>query len=162
MVERLTATERAVLDLVGQGLTSRRIARELGISASTVDSHVRAALEKLGARTRVQAAALVADQATGEATRDGLEEAEYHLLRLLAHGATLGEAAATLYISRRTACRRLVMAKAKLRVPTTVEAVLSLARRDGVAAKTWLGASWLWLLDDPIGLLCAVPSLFPA
>ena len=144
-------------------MTSRRIARELGISASTVDTHVRAALAKLGARTRVQAAALVrarADRATGAGENGGLEEAECDLLRLLARGATLGEAAATLYMSRRTACRRLVMARAKLSVPTTVEAVLSLARRDGVAIKTWLGAAWLGLFDDPIGLLGSVPSPF--
>src|SRR5947209_5111202 len=89
MGERLTATERAVLDLVARGLTSRRIARELGISASTVETHIRSALAKLEARTRVQAAALMRARAEHEAAGDGvegLEEAEFDLLRLLARG----------------------------------------------------------------------------
>jgi DNA-binding CsgD family transcriptional regulator len=45
--------------LVVEGLTSDEIARRLGIASSTVNSHVRAAKRKLGARTRIEAAAMV-------------------------------------------------------------------------------------------------------
>ena len=53
----LTPREREVLDLVAQGLTTPRIANELGIRPSTVRTHVEHAREKLGARTRAEAVA---------------------------------------------------------------------------------------------------------
>jgi DNA-binding CsgD family transcriptional regulator len=56
---QVTARELEILDLVGAGLTSRLIATQLGISVSTVDTHVDAAMRRLGARTRVHAASLV-------------------------------------------------------------------------------------------------------
>ena len=52
----LSPREQEVLGLVAAGLTSRAIADELGIGAATVDSHLRSARQKLGARTRWQAA----------------------------------------------------------------------------------------------------------
>jgi DNA-binding CsgD family transcriptional regulator len=54
---RLTGRESDVLRLVAAGEPTRRIAGQLGISAETVDTHVRAAMRKLGARTRTEAAA---------------------------------------------------------------------------------------------------------
>jgi DNA-binding CsgD family transcriptional regulator len=53
----LTARELEVLELVAEGLTSREIADRLVLSSRTVDHHVSAALRKLGARTRAEAAA---------------------------------------------------------------------------------------------------------
>ncbi|MFD0524010.1 helix-turn-helix domain-containing protein [Paractinoplanes durhamensis] len=41
-----------------RGEPTRRIAGQLGISAETVDTHIRAGMRKLGARTRTEAAAL--------------------------------------------------------------------------------------------------------
>ncbi len=55
----LSARQREVLTLVGGGCTSREIAARLGVALSTVDSHVRTARRRLGARTRAQAAAQV-------------------------------------------------------------------------------------------------------
>ncbi|MBO3738538.1 LuxR C-terminal-related transcriptional regulator [Actinoplanes flavus] len=55
---RLTQRERDVLRLVAAGEPTRRIAGQLGISAETVDTHIRASMRKLGARTRTEAAAL--------------------------------------------------------------------------------------------------------
>jgi DNA-binding CsgD family transcriptional regulator len=52
----LSEREAQILRLVGQGLPSRLIAARLGISATTVDSHVRAAVRKLGAENRRHAA----------------------------------------------------------------------------------------------------------
>jgi LuxR family maltose regulon positive regulatory protein len=54
----LTPREHEVLDLVRQGLTNREIARTLWIAESTVKVHVRHVLEKLGARSRTEAASL--------------------------------------------------------------------------------------------------------
>jgi DNA-binding CsgD family transcriptional regulator len=56
---RLTHQERQVMSLVVDGLTTDAIARRLGVSAPTVNSHVNAAKRKLGARTRTEAAAMV-------------------------------------------------------------------------------------------------------
>ncbi|MEO6988498.1 MAG: LuxR C-terminal-related transcriptional regulator [Aquihabitans sp.] len=53
----LTAREVAVLERVGDGLTSVAIAAELHVSASTVDSLVRSAVQRLGAANRRSAAA---------------------------------------------------------------------------------------------------------
>jgi DNA-binding CsgD family transcriptional regulator len=54
----LTDREREVLRLVAAGEPTRRIAGRLGISGETVETHVRSAIRKLGARTRTEAAAL--------------------------------------------------------------------------------------------------------
>ena len=55
-LERLTPREREVLELIGQGLSNKRIARELRIAEKTVKTHVGHVLEKLGVTDRTQAA----------------------------------------------------------------------------------------------------------
>ena len=59
---------------------------------------------------------------------DLLTADEVALLRLLAAGRTLREAARELYIAPRTADRRLAGARAALGVATTMEAVAAIAR----------------------------------
>lgn len=54
----LTDREREVLAMVAMGRGSSWIAAELRVSASTVESHVRHCLAKLGARNRAHAIAL--------------------------------------------------------------------------------------------------------
>jgi DNA-binding NarL/FixJ family response regulator len=54
----LTAREQEVLGLVGEGCASGEIALRLGVATSTVETHVRSAMAKLGARSRAQAAAI--------------------------------------------------------------------------------------------------------
>ena len=56
----LTAREHQVLKLVGAGATSTEVGATLGVARSTVDSHVRSAMRKLGASTRAQAALAIA------------------------------------------------------------------------------------------------------
>lgn len=62
-----------------------------------------------------------------------LSEDERALLACLMAGQSLGEAARTLHLSRRTADRRVAAARQKLRAATTSEAVIA-ARRIGVTA----------------------------
>jgi DNA-binding CsgD family transcriptional regulator len=63
---KLTNRETDVLRLVAAGEPTRRIAGQLGISAETVDTHIRAGMRKLGARTRTEAAALAFAHDLGE------------------------------------------------------------------------------------------------
>ena len=54
----LTEREREVLALIAMGQSSALIAAQLSVSPSTVETHVRHCLEKLGARNRAHAIAL--------------------------------------------------------------------------------------------------------
>lgn len=51
--ESLSVREREVLQLMADGISTREIARQLGISYSTVRTHVRAISNKLGTRSMV-------------------------------------------------------------------------------------------------------------
>jgi DNA-binding CsgD family transcriptional regulator len=55
---QLTRRELEVLEMMAEGATNAQIADSLFISASTVQSHVKAILRKLGVRNRTQAASL--------------------------------------------------------------------------------------------------------
>jgi two-component system response regulator DesR len=57
---RLSPREREVLELLADGYQGPEIAGRLFLSLETVRTHIRNAVGKLGARTRVQAAAMVA------------------------------------------------------------------------------------------------------
>jgi DNA-binding NarL/FixJ family response regulator len=59
-VGRLSPRERQVLGLLADGLQGPEIAESLFLSLETVRTHIRNAAGKLDARTRVQAAAMVA------------------------------------------------------------------------------------------------------
>ena len=56
----LSGREMEVLQLMGDGLTMRQIARRLGISSRTVETHATKLYRKLEVRTRVQAVAKAA------------------------------------------------------------------------------------------------------
>ena len=55
-VSTLTPREVAVLELIGQGLANKVIARELDITESTVKAHLNSVLRKTGTSNRTQAA----------------------------------------------------------------------------------------------------------
>jgi two-component system nitrate/nitrite response regulator NarL len=57
LASQLTPREREVLALLVEGSDNAHIARQLGVSANTVRTHVQSILTKLGVRSRLQAAA---------------------------------------------------------------------------------------------------------
>ncbi len=54
-IERLTAREREVLELVSEGLPNKAIAARLGVSDHTVKFHLSSIFSKLGVSTRTEA-----------------------------------------------------------------------------------------------------------
>lgn len=60
-LESLTSREQEILALMTQGLDNRAIAERLTISYATVRTHVRGILEKLQARSQLEAVAKAAD-----------------------------------------------------------------------------------------------------
>ena len=54
-VEKLTPRQEEVLESLSRGLTNKDIARQLGISDRSVDEHVEALLQKIGASNRTEA-----------------------------------------------------------------------------------------------------------
>ena len=59
-VAALSAQEKRVLELIGEGLTNRQIAERMFLAEKTVKNYVSALLSKLGMQRRTQAAALAA------------------------------------------------------------------------------------------------------
>ena len=59
-LSKLTERQRACLELVAEGFTSKEIGRKLGISHSTVDNHILIATQALGVADRREAGRLVA------------------------------------------------------------------------------------------------------
>ena len=56
-VQSLTQRERSVLQLIAKGISSREIARQLGISYTTVRTHIRSLGRKLGVHSKIEATA---------------------------------------------------------------------------------------------------------
>jgi DNA-binding CsgD family transcriptional regulator len=64
--EVLSSRQAQCLILASKGLTSKEIAREIGISPSTVDSHIRAGTARLGVRGRRAAVRTLFEERTCE------------------------------------------------------------------------------------------------
>jgi DNA-binding CsgD family transcriptional regulator len=132
----LTPREHQVLRLVGQGRSTKEIARDLGITRATVRCHVQRTLTKLGVPTRLQAAALIAPTpptAPPQATRN-LTPRETQVLRCLAAGIGRAEIAKHLFMSPHTARTHLQRILAKLDVHSAL-AAMALARGLGPGLK---------------------------
>ncbi|SFU02513.1 two component transcriptional regulator, LuxR family [Geodermatophilus amargosae] len=68
-VTRLSGQERAVLQLIGEGLTNRQIGQRMFLAEKTVKNHVSHLLAKLGLERRTQAAVLATEIRTGALPR---------------------------------------------------------------------------------------------
>ncbi|MER6347870.1 response regulator [Streptomyces sp. NPDC001595] len=66
----LTAREREILALIGEGLTNRQIGQRLYLAEKTVKNHISRLLAKLGVERRIQAA-VIATQAADRLRQDG-------------------------------------------------------------------------------------------
>lgn len=65
VLDKLTSQERVVLGCLGDGLSTSEIVARLGISHTTVRSHIQAILAKLGVHSRLQAVAVLRDGDVG-------------------------------------------------------------------------------------------------
>lgn len=68
-LRELTAREREVLDLIGQGMTNREIARRMHLAEKTVKNYVSQMLSKLAMRHRSEAAVLATELRLDRGTR---------------------------------------------------------------------------------------------
>ena len=75
-VDGLTRREIDVLEAIRKGSTNREIAASLGIAMSTVKRHVEHILEKLDARNRAQAVALLRDSQLAVVPTSGIMRAD--------------------------------------------------------------------------------------
>jgi DNA-binding NarL/FixJ family response regulator len=57
VVPRLTPREQEVLELLGRGMDTRRVARQLGITPNTCRGYIKSLLLKLGAHSQLEAVA---------------------------------------------------------------------------------------------------------
>nr|WP_275586400.1 LuxR C-terminal-related transcriptional regulator [Geodermatophilus normandii] len=65
----MSGQERAVLQLIGEGLTNRQIGQRMFLAEKTVKNHVSHLLAKLGLERRTQAAVLATEIRTGALPR---------------------------------------------------------------------------------------------
>jgi predicted DNA-binding protein (UPF0251 family) len=117
-------------------------------------------MDRLDARTRLHAAAqaqLTLESPTGARAESGgsLQTEEHDLLRLMATGANMREAAAAMHVSPRTGARRLAAAKVKLGALTTAEAILCTVRDQTYSLEAV--ADVLESVDGPLGFVFLVP-----
>ena len=123
-----------MLHLVGEGRSTKEIARDLEITRATVRCHIQRVLTKLGVASRLQAAALIspADPTPRPTpvTRE-LTPRETQVLRCLAAGIGRAEIAKHLFMSPHTARTHLQRILAKLEVHSALAAV-ALARGIGL------------------------------
>lgn len=71
LVESLTPRQCECLELLMEGKSTVAIAHDLGVSVTTVRSHVQAVLVKLGVRSRLEAASLMTKVHAAMPVRDG-------------------------------------------------------------------------------------------
>jgi DNA-binding NarL/FixJ family response regulator len=69
LLGKLTPRERQVLQWIVAGQSTEQMAREMGVAMSTLRSHIGQVLHKLGAHSRVQAAAIASRGSAGDGFR---------------------------------------------------------------------------------------------
>jgi DNA-binding NarL/FixJ family response regulator len=137
----LTPRENEILALVREGRSSKEIARELGITRSTVRCHVQRVLTKLGVASRLQAAAVSPPPPADSHPPDpppspisGLTPRETQVLRCIAVGIGRAEIARHLFMSPHTARTHIQRILTKLDVHSAL-AAMACAHRAGLATR---------------------------
>jgi DNA-binding NarL/FixJ family response regulator len=131
----LTPRETEVLHRIAAGQSTRTMAREMTVTTETLRTYVKNVLGKLGAHSRLEAAALASRAGpAGQAEPEGehpllaaLTPREREVLAHLTEGAGLREVAKRLHMSVKTINTHLHNLRGKLGVHSTLEAV-ALAR----------------------------------
>lgn len=133
-VPRLTVREREVLRRIANGQSTRQIAKDLDIASSTARTHANNVLVKLGARSRVQAAAATSPPPHPRARpREpdplaALTRRERDVLACMVGGMTHAAMAECLCLSRHTVRTHVRNILVKLGAHSTLE-VAALIRR---------------------------------
>jgi DNA-binding NarL/FixJ family response regulator len=131
----LTPREMEVLRRIAEGQNTKNMAREMNVTTETLRTYVRNVLTKLGAHSRLEAAALAVQHvppARSEPEHDhklfaALTPREREVLIHLANGSGLREVGKRLHMSPKTLSTHLQNLRNKLGVHSTLEAV-ALAR----------------------------------
>jgi DNA-binding CsgD family transcriptional regulator len=131
----LTPRETEVLRRIAAGQSTKTMAREMSVTTETLRTYVKNVLGKLGAHSRLEAAALASRGGPpGQAEPEGehpllaaLTPREREVLAHLTEGAGLREVAKRLHMSVKTINTHLHNLRGKLGVHSTLEAV-ALAR----------------------------------
>jgi two-component system nitrate/nitrite response regulator NarL len=131
-VATLTPREAEVLQRITTGQGTKTMAREMNVTTETLRTYVKNVLGKLGAHSRLEAAALVSRPDLAGPGREhpllaALTPREREVLAQLTSGAGLREVAKQLHMSLRTVNTHLHNLRGKLGVHSTLEAV-ALAR----------------------------------
>jgi two-component system, NarL family, nitrate/nitrite response regulator NarL len=135
LLSRLTPRETEVLRRIAAGQDTKTMVREMNVTTETLRTYVKNVFAKLGAHSRLEAAALASLGAPSghiEPDRDhpwlaALTPREREVLLYLMKGFGLPEVAKQLHMSSRTVHTHLQNLRSKLGVHSTLEAV-TLAR----------------------------------
>jgi two-component system, NarL family, nitrate/nitrite response regulator NarL len=135
LLSRLTPRETEVLRRIAAGQDTRTMVREMNVTTGTLRTYVKNVLAKLGAHSRLEAAALASlGVPSGHVEPDhdhpwlaALTPREREVLLYLMKGYGLAEVAKRLHMSSRTVHTHLQNLRSKLGVHSTLEAV-TLAR----------------------------------
>jgi len=134
LLAALTPRETEVLKRIIAGQNTKMMAREMNVTTETLRTYVKSVLGKLGAHSRLEAAALASRLVPGLDEPDGghrllarLTPREREVLTHLTRGSGLREVASHLHMSVKTVNTHLHNLRNKLGVHSTLEAV-ALAR----------------------------------
>ncbi len=135
LLATLTPRETEVLRRLAAGQNTEKMAREMNVTTETLRTYVKNVLGKLGAHSRLEAAALASrlmpsgqiEPAQGRPSLALLTPREREVLMTLTKGSGLREVARQLHMSLKTVNTHLHNLRCKLGVHSTLEAV-ALAR----------------------------------
>lgn len=125
----LTERESQVIEYLARGHSCKYVAIELGIAASTVATHVRCSLRKLGLRHRIELILHLSPDAGVRHADDALTPAERAVLEMIVEACSNAEIARRRRTSVRTVANQVASIFRKHGVASRGELITLLARR---------------------------------